>query len=160
MIFQCLTASSWEHLCKRSIHVQATVQENREELVDENISSNPGKAGWTLLREGRLFGIVRNRRDAAARTRTGDIAHATPVIDNERVKVWDITLAQGQSTAFGRHENDFVTMFLVGASFRSTNENGGATVPSVDSVKRSMATRERNNGMRSFPEGPARVDRC
>ncbi len=58
----------------------------------------------------------------------GDIAHATPVIDNERVKVWDITLAQGQSTAFGRHENDFVTMFLVGASFRSTNENGGATV--------------------------------
>jgi hypothetical protein len=44
-----------------------------------------------------------------------------------RVRVWDITLAQRQSTDFGRHEYDFVTMFLVGGQFRTTSENG-ATV--------------------------------
>ena len=57
------------------------------------------------------------------------IVRVTPIIDNERVTVWDITLSQGQSTAFRRHENDFVTMFLAGARFRTTNENGRTTVP-------------------------------
>src|SRR5215467_13388000 len=57
-----------------------------------------------------------------------DIVRVTPIIDNERVTVWDITLSQGQSTAFRRHENDFVTMFLAGARFRTTNENGRTTV--------------------------------
>jgi quercetin dioxygenase-like cupin family protein len=56
-----------------------------------------------------------------------DLVHATTVIDNERVRVWDIALAQGQSTDFGRHEYDFVTMFLLGGQFRTTSENG-ATV--------------------------------
>jgi hypothetical protein len=63
-------------------------------------------------------------RSADAQT---DLVHAATVIDNERVRVWDITLAQGQSTEFGRHEYDFVTMFLVGGQFRTTSENG-ATV--------------------------------
>src|SRR5215467_6580283 len=58
-----------------------------------------------------------------------DIVRVTPIIDNERVTVWDITLSQGQSMAFRRHENDFVTMFLAGARFRPTNENGRTTVP-------------------------------
>jgi len=56
------------------------------------------------------------------------LVHATTVIDNERVRVWDISLAQGQSTDFGRYEYDFVTMFLVGGKFRTTSENGGPTV--------------------------------
>ncbi len=60
-------------------------------------------------------------RSADAET---DLVHATTVIDNERVRVWDITLAQGQSTDFGRHEYDVVTMFLVGGQFRTTSENG------------------------------------
>ena len=55
------------------------------------------------------------------------IVRATPVIENERVKVWDITLSPGQSTAL-RHENEFATMFFAGARCRTTDENGRITV--------------------------------
>jgi predicted metal-dependent enzyme (double-stranded beta helix superfamily) len=55
-------------------------------------------------------------------------AATTPVIENERVKVWDITLAPGKSTRLDHHENDFVTMFLVGGEIRSTDADGKTSV--------------------------------
>jgi quercetin dioxygenase-like cupin family protein len=83
--------------------------------------------GITLLFATASFAQqVKTDYDRSADAQTA-LVHATTVIDNERVWVWDITLAQGQSTDFGRHEYDFVTMFLVGGQFRTTSENG-ATV--------------------------------
>jgi quercetin dioxygenase-like cupin family protein len=83
--------------------------------------------GITLLFASASFAQqVKTDYDRSADAQTA-LGHATTVIDNERVRVWDITLAQGQSTEFGRHEYDFVTMFLVGGQFRTTSENG-ATV--------------------------------
>jgi hypothetical protein len=53
---------------------------------------------------------------------------AAPVIDNERVTVWDITLTPGEPRSFERHDNDFVTMFLVGGKIRTTDAGGRSTV--------------------------------
>jgi quercetin dioxygenase-like cupin family protein len=52
----------------------------------------------------------------------------TPLIENERVKVWDITLTPGQPPPLERHENDFVTTFLVGGKIRTINANGKVSV--------------------------------
>jgi hypothetical protein len=83
--------------------------------------------GITLLFATASFAQqVKTDFDRSADAQT-DLVHATTVIDNERVRVWDIALAQGQSTDFGRHEYNFVTMFLIGGQFRTTSENG-ATV--------------------------------
>jgi quercetin dioxygenase-like cupin family protein len=57
-----------------------------------------------------------------------DATPASPVIDNERVKVWDITLVPGKPTVMQRHESAIVTMFLVGGKIRSTQENGETIV--------------------------------
>ena len=55
-------------------------------------------------------------------------APAGPVIDNERVKVWDITLILGKPTLMRPHDSAVVTMFLVGGKIRSTKENGETIV--------------------------------
>lgn len=55
-------------------------------------------------------------------------APATPVIDNERVTVRDITLLPGKPTLIQPHESAVVTMFLVGGKIRSTTGNGEASV--------------------------------
>jgi DNA repair exonuclease SbcCD nuclease subunit len=57
-----------------------------------------------------------------------DATPTAPVIDNERVKVWDITLIPGKPRLMQRHESAVVTMFLVGGKIRSTKENGETTV--------------------------------
>jgi hypothetical protein len=57
-----------------------------------------------------------------------DAAPTAPVIDNERVKVWDITLVPGTPTLMQHHESAVVTMFLVGGKIRSTKESGEAIV--------------------------------
>ena len=57
-----------------------------------------------------------------------DATPTAPVIDNERVKVWDITLIPGKPTLMPRHESAVVTMFLVGGKIRSTKENGETVV--------------------------------
>ena len=83
--------------------------------------------GITLLFATASFAQqVKTDVDQSADAQT-DLVHATTVIDNERVRVWDITLAQEQSTDFGRHEYDFGTMSFVRGQFRATTENG-ATV--------------------------------
>jgi hypothetical protein len=53
-----------------------------------------------------------------------DATTTAPVIDNERVKVWDITLIPGKPTLVPRRQGAVVTMFLVGGKIRSTKENG------------------------------------
>ncbi|MGA2191472.1 MAG: hypothetical protein ABSH33_23405 [Steroidobacteraceae bacterium] len=57
-----------------------------------------------------------------------DATPTAPVIDNERVKVWDITLVPGTPTLMQRHESAVVTMFLVGGKIRSTKKNGETIV--------------------------------
>jgi hypothetical protein len=57
-----------------------------------------------------------------------DAASTAPVIENERVEVWDITLSPGKPRLMQRHKAAVVTMFLVGGKIRSTNENGGTIV--------------------------------
>jgi len=57
-----------------------------------------------------------------------DATLTSPVIDNERVKVWDITLVPGKPTLMPRHASAVVTMFLVGGKIRSTEENGETIV--------------------------------
>ena len=57
-----------------------------------------------------------------------DASPTAPVIDNERVRVWDITLIPGKPTLMQRHESAVVTMFLVGGRIRSTKENGETVV--------------------------------
>src|SRR5262249_60983153 len=83
-----------------------------------------------------------------------DIVRVTPIIDNERVTVWDITLSHGQSRAFRRHENDFVTMFLAERDCALQMKTAGPQCPSANSVKSFMAARERSKRMRSFREVP------
>jgi hypothetical protein len=58
----------------------------------------------------------------------GDAASTAPVIENERVEVWDITLSPGKPMLMQGHKAAIVTMFLVGGKIRSANENGEATV--------------------------------
>jgi hypothetical protein len=53
-----------------------------------------------------------------------DATAVAPVIDNERVKVWDITLLPGKPTLIQPQESAVVTMFLVGGKIRSTRGNG------------------------------------
>jgi quercetin dioxygenase-like cupin family protein len=53
---------------------------------------------------------------------------SAPVIDNERVKVWDITLIPGKPTVMQRHESAVVTLVLAGGKIRSTKENGETTI--------------------------------
>jgi hypothetical protein len=57
-----------------------------------------------------------------------DATPTSPVIDNERVKVWDITLVPGKPRVMPHHESAVVTMFLVGGKIRSRGENGETTV--------------------------------
>ena len=56
------------------------------------------------------------------------VSAAAPVIDNERVTVWDVTLLPGQPMPMQRHESAVVTLFLDGGKIRSTKENGKSTV--------------------------------
>jgi quercetin dioxygenase-like cupin family protein len=57
-----------------------------------------------------------------------DAGSTAPVIENERVEVWDITLSPGKPMLMQRHKAAVVTMFLVGGEIRSTKENGETIV--------------------------------
>ena len=51
-----------------------------------------------------------------------------PVIENERVTVWDLTLAEGESGPPTPHEHDAVIMFLEGARIRTIDGHGNSTL--------------------------------
>ena len=51
-----------------------------------------------------------------------------PLIDNERVTVWDLALAQGHSGPATPHDQDVVIMFLEGARLRTVDGKGNSTL--------------------------------
>src|SRR4051794_6138654 len=53
---------------------------------------------------------------------------AKPIIDNQRVTVWDATWTKGTHNPIPRHEYDFVTVYLVGGSIRTTLPNGTSSM--------------------------------
>ena len=46
-------------------------------------------------------------------------AGAAPIIDNDRVTVWDLTWSQDQPGAAMQHDRDFVTIYLAGSTDKS-----------------------------------------
>jgi uncharacterized RmlC-like cupin family protein len=62
---------------------------------------------------------------AAATAATAAVAG--PVIDNERVTVWDIELTPGASGPATPHDEDTVIMFLEGGQIRTVDSSGKAT---------------------------------
>lgn len=79
---------------------------------------------------------------------------AAPVIDNERVTVLDIVLTPGQPTPFQRHENDLVTMFLVGGEIRTTDVSGKTSAASRqfgDAVYGKKGTEEKEEVISGSP---------
>lgn len=55
-------------------------------------------------------------------------ARSAPVIDNERVTVWDVPLTVGASGPMTPHDNDAVILFLEGGQVRTVGRNGHAHV--------------------------------
>jgi hypothetical protein len=51
-----------------------------------------------------------------------------PLIDNERVTVWDVSLAQGTSGPRTPHDEDAVILFLEGGQIRNVDKVGKASV--------------------------------
>ena len=63
---------------------------------------------------------------AVIATGSGAAAAAAPAIDNERVSVWDVTLAKGQAGPATPHDMDTVVLFLEGGKIRTTSAGGKA----------------------------------
>jgi hypothetical protein len=57
-----------------------------------------------------------------------EIGTKAPVFENERVRVWDVTLTKGHPVSMRRQENDSVALFLVGGKIRTTSADGKTTV--------------------------------
>ena len=72
---------------------------------------------------------------------------AAPVIDNDRVTVWDVTLAKGQSAPATPADKDTIIMFLEGGRIQ-TAMAGGTTI---------TASRKFGDAM-LIPKGSAAVD--
>jgi quercetin dioxygenase-like cupin family protein len=62
---------------------------------------------------------------AAANAATAAVAG--PVIDNERVTVWDVKLTPGTSGSPTSHDEDTVIMFLEGGQIRTVDSSGKVT---------------------------------
>lgn len=50
-----------------------------------------------------------------------------PIIDNERVRVWDVTWEKGKPAPIGQRDYDCVTVFLTEGRIRTTMANGTTT---------------------------------
>ncbi|HLI83867.1 MAG TPA: hypothetical protein VKV17_08110 [Bryobacteraceae bacterium] len=59
-----------------------------------------------------LFGPAVNMALCLAGCLAGTSQAAQPIIDNERVTVWDLAWRQGAATALPAHTHDFVTVYL------------------------------------------------
>jgi hypothetical protein len=81
----------------------------------------------------------RNHSRAAARASLGllgvmlaltvpAVAQLAPVIDNERVTVWDVILTAGTPGPATPHDLDSVVMFLEGGSIRTVDADGSSRV--------------------------------
>ena len=63
--------------------------------------------------EGELAEFARTFRAAHAHETPGAIASSV-LLDNERVRIWELALAPGEASALHRHELDYVIVLLEG----------------------------------------------
>lgn len=56
------------------------------------------------------------------------------LFENDRVRVWDLTLAPGESTGIHRHENDYLYVVIGDGDLQGVSEDGtkGAPRPMKD----------------------------
>lgn len=73
---------------------------------------------------GRWLGVLLLGMSLAAE------AYAAPLIDNERVTVWDVPLTEGVSSPKTPHNNDAVILFLEGGQIRTLDGKGKASIVS------------------------------
>lgn len=46
------------------------------------------------------------------------------LFENDRVRVWDLTLAPGESTGMHRHENDYLYVVIGGGTLQGVSSDG------------------------------------
>ena len=76
--------------------------------------------------EAELAEFARGFRTAHAHDALGAIASRV-VLDNERVRIWELTLAPGEASALHRHDLDYIIILLAGDRI--------AAVPGPDSTR-------------------------
>ena len=59
---------------------------------------------------------------------TVPLAVTKPIIDNDRVTVREVTWVKGQATPMQRHQNDSVSVYLVGGAIKNTLSDGTSSV--------------------------------
>ena len=52
------------------------------------------------------------------------------LFENERVRVWDLSLKPGESTGLHRHENDYFFVVIGGGTLQAVDEEGKKKSPS------------------------------
>ena len=53
------------------------------------------------------------------------------LFENDRVRVWDLALAPGESTGMHRHENDYCTWLSAGGHFRASRQMASNARPAI-----------------------------
>jgi mannose-6-phosphate isomerase-like protein (cupin superfamily) len=86
----------------------------------------------------------------------GDVA-TTLLLENERVKVWEMRLEPGESSALHRHEHDYLLYILEGTSIDADRPDGSSTSYPVSPgqlvfVPRGGTERAVNRGSTRFRE--------
>jgi quercetin dioxygenase-like cupin family protein len=79
---------------------------------------------------------------------------AAPILDNERISVWDVTLAPGQAFSREHPENDCVILFFAGGKVRTTGADGKTRVAARefgDAVYEPKGTVEKEEVVSSSP---------
>src|SRR4051812_15273371 len=77
-----------------------------------------------------------------------------PLIDNERVTVWDVTVEKGKTTTMPRHALDVVIVDLADASVKVTSPNGSAGAHSVKKGQVSFAQKGKTEKQEVVSEAP------
>jgi hypothetical protein len=78
--------------------------------------------GGSMLAGGRWLGVLLLGMSLAAE------AYAAPLIDNERVTVWDVSLSEGVSGPRTPENEDTVILFLEGGQIRTVDRTGKARI--------------------------------
>ena len=74
-----------------------------------------------------FLGLTGIFRQAAA---AGPAAGITPILDNERVTVWDLTWTRGAPSPLPRRNDDYLVLYLTNGRMKRTRPDGGSvTVP-------------------------------
>jgi hypothetical protein len=78
-------------------------------------------------------------------------AYAAPLIDNERVTVWDVLLAEGASSPMTPENDDTVILFLEGGRIRTVDRTGKASIVMRNFGDAVLFLREQMPSTRSSP---------